>query len=129
MTTTKQRSPRGSKRRAPTSTTVPKAIVEQAHLSLTELAQRPKDNASLREAVEQTLKAIAEIMAKGYSPEEVSELVRKNGFNLNLAKFGQNGASPVNKKSAKGPAAKASNQRASAQRRTPATAASAKRKK
>lgn len=125
MAITNQRSQRGSKKQTMTSTTVPKAVVEHAHLSLVELAQKPKDNVLLREAVEQTLDAIAEILAKGYSPEEVAALMRKNGFNLNLSKLPQSGTNSINRKSSK-----EQTPQSSARRRTTNTAtASARRKK
>jgi hypothetical protein len=124
MTTTKSRSQSGSKRRILTSTVVPKAIVEQAHLSLAELAKKPKENALLRDAVEQTLDAIATILDKGYSPDEVAELMRKNGFSLNLSKLRQGGAA-----SAKGNSRNGKTSKASPQSRSSAKAPSSRRKK
>lgn len=122
MTTTKSRSQSGSKRRILTSTVVPKAIVEQAHLSLAELAKKPKENALLRDAVEQTLDAIATILDKGYSPDEVADLMRKNGFSLNLSKLRQGGAAKGNSRNGK-------TAKASPQSRSSAKASSARRKK
>jgi hypothetical protein len=73
-----------TKRRAPTSVTVPKTIVEQATVTLRDLPDKPKEELSLKEAMERMHDYITAALTKGYSLEEVADLLSNEGVDINV---------------------------------------------
>jgi type IV secretory pathway VirJ component len=74
-----------TKRRSPTSVTVPKTIIEQAAVILRDLPEKPKDELSLKEAMEQMHDYITAALTKGYSLEEVAQLLGHEGVDINVS--------------------------------------------
>jgi hypothetical protein len=73
-----------TKRRAPSSVSVPKTIVEQANVTLRDLPDKPKEELSLKEAMERMHDYITAALVKGYSLEEVADLLSNEGVDINV---------------------------------------------
>ena len=56
--------------------------VEQATLLLEELPEKPRENLSLREAVKQMQDSLKAALAKGYSYEELAQMLAKQGIQI-----------------------------------------------
>jgi hypothetical protein len=74
-----------TKRRSPTSVTVPKTIIEQAAVTLRDLPEKPKEELSLKEAMEQMHDYITAALTKGYSLEELAELLSDRGVDISVS--------------------------------------------
>jgi hypothetical protein len=82
MAVTKQKTKSGRKR-ASTSSAIPKTILEKVQHSLTTLPEKPKEGIPLREALEQMQDVIVEALAKGYNHEDVASLLTQEGVTIN----------------------------------------------
>lgn len=71
-----------TKRRVPAPTLVTKSAIEQATLALQELPSKPKQEWSLREAVNMLRDAITAALDKGYSYEEVALMLKDRGVHI-----------------------------------------------
>ncbi|MDX2216656.1 MAG: hypothetical protein SFY66_25555 [Oculatellaceae cyanobacterium bins.114] len=75
MTTSKKRS----------SVTVSKTSIDQATQTLQSLPEKPKQGWSLREAIDQMNDVISIAISKGYSYEELVELLRDQGIEISVS--------------------------------------------
>ncbi|MBD2461315.1 hypothetical protein H6G89_09675 [Oscillatoria sp. FACHB-1407] len=75
MTTSKKRS----------SVTVSKTSIDQATQTLQSLPEKPKQGWSLREAIDQMNDVISAAISKGYSYEELVELLRGQGIEISVS--------------------------------------------
>lgn len=82
MAVTKEK-PKSGRKRASTSSTIPKTILEKVQNSLTTLPEKPKEGVPLREALEQMQDVIVEALAKGYNHEDVASLLTQEGVAIN----------------------------------------------
>ncbi len=64
------------------ATIVSPEAVEQATTLLEDLPEKPKENLSLREAVKQMQDSLKAALAKGYSYEELAQMLAKQGIQI-----------------------------------------------
>lgn len=64
------------------ATIVSPEAVEQATILLEELPEKPRENLSLREAVKQMQDSLKAALAKGYSYEELAQMLAKQGIQI-----------------------------------------------
>lgn len=69
-------------KRPPSATLISNAVVEQAALALQALPEKPKENLSLRETVQELQGFIRNALAKGYSYEDVAALLNDLGVSI-----------------------------------------------
>jgi hypothetical protein len=69
-------------RRSPNATLVTQDMLTQASTALLELPERPQENLSLREAVIALHEPITEALGKGYSYEDVAQMLEKQGISI-----------------------------------------------
>lgn len=69
-------------RRAGLSTLVPKTAIEQATSTLQELPEKPKEELSLKEAIQSMRDSISAALSKGYSLDEVAEMLTDQGVSI-----------------------------------------------
>ncbi len=70
------------RRRSPGATAVTKDAIENAADFLKDLPEKPKDSWSLREAIEQLQDSIKAALDRGYTHEEVSEMLTQKGIRI-----------------------------------------------
>lgn len=75
----------GVSRRRPKATIVSKLAVDHASSFLQDLPEKPKENLSLREAVDRLRSEIQAAFAKGYSYEEVAQLLNQQGIDISAS--------------------------------------------
>lgn len=61
---------------------IQKQAIDQVNVSLQELPEKPKDNLSLREAVNQLQEEIRAALAKGYSYEDLAAMFSEKGIDI-----------------------------------------------
>lgn len=71
-----------STKRTRSSAVISKASIEQATAFLNELPEKPKQALSLREAVEMMRELVTDALSKGYSFEEVAEMLTERGISI-----------------------------------------------
>jgi hypothetical protein len=71
--------------RRPKAATVSRDAVDQARSLLQQLPEKPKDTLSLRETVAQLQDQIKAALAKGYSYEEVAQLLSGQGISISAS--------------------------------------------
>jgi hypothetical protein len=71
-------------KRAPVSSSVTKSAIENASLSLTDLPEKQKEELSLREAIQHMYESISGALSKGYSLEEVADLLNDQGVAIGV---------------------------------------------
>lgn len=71
-------------KRSTTSPIIPKSAIEQATTALQDLPEKPKEQWSLREAVNLMRDSINDALSKGYSYEEVAEMLTSQGVHINV---------------------------------------------
>lgn len=69
----------------PKTSIVSQESVEQAGAFLAELPEKPKENLSLREAVTQLQDQIKAALAKGYSYDDVANILRDRGIDISAS--------------------------------------------
>lgn len=69
-------------RRTSLSTLVPKTAIEKATFTLQDLPEKPKEELSLKEAVQNMREVISSTLSKGYSLEEVAEMLTQQGVEI-----------------------------------------------
>jgi hypothetical protein len=69
-------------KRTRSSAVVSKSSIEQATAFLNELPEKPKQALSLREAVEMMRGLVTDALSKGYSFEEVAEMLTEKGITI-----------------------------------------------
>jgi hypothetical protein len=69
-------------RRTSLSTLVPKTAIEKATFTLQDLPEKPKEELSLKEAVQNMREVISAALSKGYSLEEVAEMLTQQGVDI-----------------------------------------------
>ncbi|NEQ28918.1 MAG: hypothetical protein F6K28_60225 [Microcoleus sp. SIO2G3] len=69
----------------PKTSSVSQKSVEQAGAFLAELPEKPKENLSLREAVAQLQDQIKAALAKGYSYEDVAQILGDRGIDISAS--------------------------------------------
>lgn len=79
---------------------IQKQAIDQVNASLQELPEKPKDNLSLREAVNQLQDEIRAALAKGYSYEDLAAMFSEKGIDisaLTLKRYVSSGRSRTSK--------------------------------
>jgi len=79
---------------------IQKQAIDQVNLSLQELPEKPKDNLSLREAVNQLQDEIRGALAKGYSYDDLAAMFSEKGIDisaLTLKRYVSSGRSRAGK--------------------------------
>lgn len=79
---------------------IQKQAIDQVNASLQELPEKPKDNLSLREAVNQLQDEIRAALAKGYSYEDLASMFSEKGIDisaLTLKRYVSSGRSRASK--------------------------------
>jgi hypothetical protein len=69
-------------KRSPNATLTSKVAIDQATAALQDLPDKPKENVSLREAVDLLQDDIIAALNKGYSYEEMTEVLSKQGISI-----------------------------------------------
>ena len=69
-------------KRSPNATLTSKVAIDQATAALQDLPDKPKENVSLREAVDLLQDDIIAALNKGYSYEEMTEVLAKQGISI-----------------------------------------------
>lgn len=69
-------------KRSPNATLTSKIAIDQATAALQDLPDKPKENVSLREAVDLLQDDIIAALNKGYSYEEMTEVLSKQGISI-----------------------------------------------
>lgn len=69
-------------KRPPTATLVPNAAIEQATLALQNLPEKPKEEWSMREAVDHMRASIVAALGKGYNYDEVAVMLSERGVQI-----------------------------------------------
>ncbi|MBD1913045.1 MULTISPECIES: hypothetical protein [unclassified Leptolyngbya] len=74
-----------ARKRPPGSILVQQAAIQQAGDLLQKLPEKPKENWSLREAIESLEGSIVQALDRGYSHEEVAELLEEKGISISVS--------------------------------------------
>jgi len=74
-----------SRKRPPGSVLVQQSAIEQADDLLQKLPAKPKEHWSLREAIESLEGSIMQALDRGYSHEEVAELLEEKGISISVS--------------------------------------------
>jgi hypothetical protein len=74
-----------TKKRSFASAAIPKSAIEQVGSTLKDLPAKPKENLSLREAVSELHDSITMALARGYSYDEVVEILAGQGVEITVA--------------------------------------------
>jgi type IV secretory pathway VirJ component len=67
------------------SAAIPKSAIEQVSSTLKDLPEKPKENVSLREAISELHGSITTALARGYSYDEVVEILAGQGVEITVA--------------------------------------------
>lgn len=74
-----------ARKRPPGSIVVQQSAIQQAGDLLQKLPEKPKENWSLREAIESLEGSIAQALDRGYSHDEVAELLDEKGISISVS--------------------------------------------
>jgi len=74
-----------SRKRPPGSVLVQQSAIEQADDILQKLPEKPKEHWSLREAIESLEGSIMQALDRGYTHEEVAELLEEKGISISVS--------------------------------------------
>jgi type IV secretory pathway VirJ component len=74
-----------TRKRSSASASISKSAIESARSNLNELSEKPKENLSLREAIGELHESITAALDRGYSYEEVVEILSTQGVTITVA--------------------------------------------
>lgn len=74
-----------TRKRPPGSVVVQQSAIQQAGDLLQKLPEKPKENWSLREAIESLEGSIVQALDRGYSHDEVAELLDEKGISISVS--------------------------------------------
>ena len=74
-----------TRKRSSASASISKPAIETVRSTLSELPEKPKENLSLREAIGELHESITDALNRGYSYEEVVEILSTQGVSITVA--------------------------------------------